>query len=1365
MKFQFGLLTLLIACTGGENVIEKQNNTAPVVMIASHSPNAEILEGYVEPFRATVSDDDNEFVELTVAWYVGEEIVCDWASVSPAGESFCDIAFETGDTNVIAEVRDPQGAGGRAEIAVDIVPTSAPTAEILSPTQSSNHYSDQLIQFSAVVGDNEDAPEDLLIAWSSSVDGDLILDTSPDADGNISDYGYLSEGQHALELRVEDSSGKVTKEQLTLQVGGANAVPTCELLSPTTQSSFQVGEAILFEGTALDDNVPASELMVTFSSDKDGLLGNATVDSSGSVIFTTDQLSNNTHVISLLVEDEVGASCQSSIVLSIGTPPSATIVEPQSGDVFSVGADVLFNGTIGDAEDSMNNIAISWNSSSAGEMASGNPDSQGVHQFSTNTLSAGLHTIALSATDTTGLSGSDTITIRINTPPTAPTVTLNPDPVYGDGTLTAAAVGSTDLDGDPVTYAYQWFENGVLHPATVNSIASVDLDVGDVWTVRVIPNDGYTNGAYTEANITVANSLPTLTSPVISSSSGSTYTDSVLTCTSSASDADEVVNPTYSWDVNGATITGATIDLTNYATSVGDTISCTATVTDSYGGSATDSNSVLVENRAPTLSGVSISPSSPNSNSVLTCTSVSMDPDGDVLTESVEWFMGGSSLGTGTTLDLASVSASPNDTVECSVVVTDPSGATDQQSATTTVINTNPTIDVLTLTPSDPTLSDTLSCYAETSDIDGDTPSLVFSFTNQSTGSVFSPTTTSTNLATLDVSSTDADFEHVITCSVTVTDADGGTTSDSVNTTIVNTAPIFDQDALISPSNVEIGTTVDCSAVASDPDGGAPSMSYLWQVNGGQVATGATWTVNSADASVGDSLTCTAIAVDAESNSTTSISAPVVISNTAPEVGSVVLNNLGPYTNDVLTVSHTTFDFNGDSVTLNYEWHVVDANNGLDSIVQTGSGNTLDGSLSTGFDRDDEVYVMVTPNDGTENGVSVESDHAMVLNSPPVAPGIAVLGSGSPPIAQVDSLTCAVTTPSTDLDGDSFLYTYNWYDPSGNLFQSLYNVTDLSDEVADTDTSEGQWECEVVVSDGTDSTASNATINVESDFDGPLTFTNCGKTGSSGPSQSDCDSEYVGTTLDNIVTVTSGLQTWMVPSTGTYSIEVMGAKGGDSVYSNNLCNGGHGALMQGDFALNEGEVLTILVGQMGGSGTIGCGTGGGGTFVVAAGNTPLIIAGGGGGAGWDRCNAGNIDGQISTTGGNSYDNSGNLISGGTSGNGGGAMSANQGSSGGGGFYSNGSNSYGSYNGFSYLNGGQGGSVNSSQASGFGGGGGIHGNHTGGGGGGGYSGGAGGANYNSPSYGGGGGGSYNSGVNQVNLSGVGNGHGYVIIDKL
>ena len=208
MRLSFGLPLVWMAC-GGENVIESKQNTAPVVVIASHSPDAEILEGYTETFRATVSDDDNEFEELSVAWYVGETIVCDWETVNPLENPIVRLCSEE-DSNVIAEVRDPQGAGGHAEIDVVIVPTQAPEGDF-NPHSNGNQYSNELILFSAQISDNEDLPADLTAVWTSSVDGDLPVDTTPDSDGMISDYGYLTED--STSHQVTDSSGKMTKEQ------------------------------------------------------------------------------------------------------------------------------------------------------------------------------------------------------------------------------------------------------------------------------------------------------------------------------------------------------------------------------------------------------------------------------------------------------------------------------------------------------------------------------------------------------------------------------------------------------------------------------------------------------------------------------------------------------------------------------------------------------------------------------------------------------------------------------------------------------------------------------------------------------------------------------------------------------------------------------------------------------------------------------------------------------------------------------------------------------------------------------------------------------------------------------------------------
>lgn len=94
------------------------------------------------------------------------------------------------------------------------------------------------------------------------------------------------------------------------------------------------------------------------------------------------------------------------------------------------------------------------------------------------------------------------------------------------------------------------------------------------------------------------------------------------------------------------------------------------------------------------------------------------------------------------------------------------------------------------------------------------------------------------------------------------------------------------------------------------------------------------------------------------------------------------------------------------------------------------------------------------------------------------------------------------------------------------------------------------------------------------------TFTNCGATGRFGPTQTQVTSAYVATNLSLVATTspTSGIQTWTVPTTGLYRVTAWGASGGDATSGPAP---GFGAIMAGDFMLSAGDVLRILVGQMG----------------------------------------------------------------------------------------------------------------------------------------------------------------------------------------
>lgn len=80
-------------------------------------------------------------------------------------------------------------------------------------------------------------------------------------------------------------------------------------------------------------------------------------------------------------------------------------------------------------------------------------------------------------------------------PPTQPSVTIAPALPKTADNLVATASGSTDADGDPITYKYAWYKNGVVQASlTTNTVASSNTAKGQVWKCVVTPNDGKADG-------------------------------------------------------------------------------------------------------------------------------------------------------------------------------------------------------------------------------------------------------------------------------------------------------------------------------------------------------------------------------------------------------------------------------------------------------------------------------------------------------------------------------------------------------------------------------------------------------------------------------------------------------------------------------------------------------------------------------------------------------------------------------------------------------------------------------------------------------------------------------------------------------
>ena len=714
------VLSVVLACDSDKSLTVQ--NPSPTAEIISHDSSSEVFEGVPTLFIGSVTDSNHTPDQLTTTWSVNGEVICDAVIPDSSGQTECEVALDIDDTEITLAVLDTENARGEDTISVAIVETEAPIAEISSPMTEGVYYSDQKITFQGVVSDAEDDVEDLVVYWESDIDGVLEdVDGIPTSSGEVLGFGNLTEGQHAIQLIVTDTTGKQDQEYVLVTVGAPNSAPLCEITAPVSDLVGPFGSTIQFAGTASDVNVGADWLSVYWESDKDGELGVSTPDSQGNITFAFADLSVNTHTILMKVEDEVGATCTSTIVYTVGTPPSVTIDIPIEGETYSEGTMVDFMATVSDTQDQPNVLLVDWALNGASYSTQG-ATSSGTAQFSENNLAYGSYNLVVTATDSDGLTDSDQVNFVVNGLPTEPVVSINPDPATtSDGLNVSIDSPSIDPEGAQVTYAYEWQLGGQTQTGfTSSSLPSSATSKGEQWTVVVIPSDGLVDGISGTSIITIQNTPPIISGVVINPV-GPSYNDDILTCSATVTDPDETVTPSYEWILNGGVVgQTAVLDLSTLGLLPGETVTCSVLAVDSDMAQSSDSATRTLDNRAPSIS-ASLTTNGTSNAGELTCVGIATDPDGESLNVTYEWFNGGNSLGTTNPLNLNSTMASSGDVVECVATATDLSGALVSDTASQIITNSIPSMTSVILSPDPAVIGvDDLLCTVQGTDGDAD---------------------------------------------------------------------------------------------------------------------------------------------------------------------------------------------------------------------------------------------------------------------------------------------------------------------------------------------------------------------------------------------------------------------------------------------------------------------------------------------------------------------------------------------------------------------------------------------------------------------------------------------------------------------
>jgi hypothetical protein len=906
------LFAWLAACNGDSQVTA--NNADPTATITAPEDGDSFSETSRVTLRGAASDPDNDASELSVAWFLGDEPLCDAVPPADDGTTLCAADLVPGDYTARMEVKDPQNATASDEVSFTVIAAEAPVASITSPTDSELYVTDVNITFTGTISDVEDPATLLHAAWSSDLDGELTgVSAIPDTSGHVSGTGRLSPGTHRITLTVEDTTGKVGADSVIIEVAPSNTAPHCAITTTTGGHSDEGADAT-FEGATYDPDQASNTLDVAWSSDHDGDLGASTPDGNGDVLIVTDALSVATHVITMTVTDDLGATCTDTITWTVGDPPLAFITAPADNTVYAAGDDVQLKATVGDSQTAPEDLVLTWESDLDGVFDRTPADSSGKAIVDIDTLSIGDHVIQLTAVDADGLYTIDTVHVSINGRPTAPTVRINPAPAATDDDLRAIiATPSFDPEGDVVTYTFEWFLDGV--PSAVSNsalVAAADTAKGETWKVRVTPSDGRSIGPFAEATATIVDSQPSIGGIAIEPSP-LTVEDTASCVASGYADADGDPDlSTWAWTVNGAaagtqtTLAGAFVR--------GDVVKCTVSPFDGELGGVPKSLQVSVANALPRVADVTITPGAPLATDTLTCGwSGYYDADGDAEASRLQWSVNGVVVGNGFTL---SSGFTNNDVVVCTVTPND--GLEDGPTATAQVriANRPPVLADVALSPDPAYEADLLDCApGVTTDPDG-TTAFTYAYRWEVGGTPIAATTSWLDGA-------DFDRDDVVQCFVTPNDGGSDGLEVASNAIAVgNTAPAVDA-IVLTPARPGADDAITATVQASDADNDVLTFTYAWTVDG------------VADATAGDTLDPAAfdrgqtVGVTVTPDDGTDVGTPmyveIVIANTPPDQPVIEINPADPIaTVDDLSCDlvGTVTDADGDSVSVLATWTV-----------------------------------------------------------------------------------------------------------------------------------------------------------------------------------------------------------------------------------------------------------------------------------------------------------------------------------------------------------------------------------------------------------------------------------------------------------
>ncbi|MFC7081787.1 PKD domain-containing protein [Halorussus caseinilyticus] len=306
-----------------------------------------------------------------------------------------------------------------------------------------------------------------------SYDWDTDGDGTADATGPTPTVQFTELGNQTVELTATDDGGNTDTDSVTLFV---NDRP--DALFEYAPTRPNPNETVAFDATASGDDLGG---IGAYQWDFDG---DGTTDATGANVTHAFETPGD-HTVALTVADAYGVENTTTTTVHVNAPPTADASE--SDRRASVGEPLTLNGTAS-SDPEGNIVRYDWDVDGDGAFEKTGATVSQVYDTS------GARNVTLRVTDGGNLTDTDTIRVRVNTPPTARIDASNTTIRAGESVAFDASE-SSDPDGNISEYAWDVDGDGTTDATGPTAEHAYDADGTYTVTLTVTDDDGATDTA------------------------------------------------------------------------------------------------------------------------------------------------------------------------------------------------------------------------------------------------------------------------------------------------------------------------------------------------------------------------------------------------------------------------------------------------------------------------------------------------------------------------------------------------------------------------------------------------------------------------------------------------------------------------------------------------------------------------------------------------------------------------------------------------------------------------------------------------------------------------------------------------------